>query len=410
MKFERTSAISKGLGNALQLIADINGLPPIRGSWFFVDPLSGSDNADGRTIDTALAGIRAAYDKCISSAGDGIAFLSRASATSADTTSYLGGSLIWAKHNITVAGVGGGPRYNKRCRIASVDRAYAASTLKFTTTGGVYKIEDSAKGLVAAGFQVGDAVLATAAAGTAITVINKVTAIEADGSAMTLATAVTENLTPGASIVSTHCAPVCAVTGRGNRFRGISFVNNGITASDLGALSVQGDDNQFEEFYCNGATVAALAGAAVGQFDLEVAASELLFKDGVCGSNATLWAAANARINLGSGTKQIGQVFFENVKVVTNSATPGHGAVKIVNAATFGGWIDFDDKCSFTNWQSGAVTALTAAIIGTDTDNMGIFCDARFVGWAILVDAAWDNVYTSRAVAAAHGGRGILDE
>jgi hypothetical protein len=85
MKFEGSSAISKGLGNALEIISEVGSLPLIRGTWFYVDPEKGSDGADGRSISTAVQTIRAAYGKCTTSVGDGIALLAYPSATTADT-------------------------------------------------------------------------------------------------------------------------------------------------------------------------------------------------------------------------------------------------------------------------------------------------------------------------------------
>ncbi|MCG7853391.1 MAG: hypothetical protein MIO92_12795, partial [Methanosarcinaceae archaeon] len=82
MKFESSSAISKGLGNALETVAEVGSLPAIRGQWYFVDPTSGADTSDGRTIDTAVANLSVAYTKA--SDGDGIALLSYG-ATSAAT-------------------------------------------------------------------------------------------------------------------------------------------------------------------------------------------------------------------------------------------------------------------------------------------------------------------------------------
>jgi hypothetical protein len=389
--------------DAFNLLSAIGSLPPIRGKWYFVDPYSGSDSSGG-TYARPVKTLRAAYNKCITSAGDGIAVMARPSATSADTTAYLGGCLTWAKHGITVVGIAAKHRYNCRARIASVDRAYSATTqFSWTTT----TITDSRAAFLDQGFQAGDAVLVTAAAGTAITALNIVSAVTA--STLTLTDAVTANAEPGVSVISTHCRPLINVTGRGNSFINLGLVQNGTVATDDGAILISADDNYLEHCYLNGASNATVA-AQDTAYDLTVNASEITVKDCILGSNATIRASSSAHLVLGVSTKQIGQVFFENLKIVSYSATAGHGAVKITNVATLGGWVQFDDKCSFVNWDSGALTALTAAIIGVDTSNMGILCDAAMVGWAILVDATWDNVYTTRPVAAAHGGRGILVE
>jgi len=402
MKFERSSAISRGLGDALETISEVGSLPLIRGTWFFVDPKTGSDNADGRTVDTAVQTIRAAYNKCTTSIGDGIALLAYPSTTTADTTAYLGGCLTWAKHGITVVGIASKQGFNCRARIASKDRSYSATTqFSWTTT----TITDSRAAFLTQGFQVGDAVLVTAAAGTAITSLNIISAVTA--STLTLTDAVTANATPGVSVISTHCRPLVNVTGRGNQFINVGFVQNGTVATDDGAVKVSADDNYFENCFINGATNATAA-AETTAYDLTLNASECRFKGCYFGSNSTIRAAANAHIVLGVSTTQIGQNFFEDCQVISYSATAGHMAIMITNAATLGGWVQFKN-CSFVNWDSGAATALTAAIAGVDTNNMGILLrKCSMVGWAVWVDTGWDNVYTDLPASASAGGVAVV--
>ena len=401
MKFERSSAISKGLGNALEVISEVGSLPFIRGTWFFVDPEKGADTADGRTIGTAVQTIRAAYNKCTMSIGDGICFLPYPSATTADTTAYLGGCLNWTKHGITLYGAGSKQVYNGRARIASVDRAYSATTqFSWTTT----TITDTRSGFLTQGYQVGDAVLVTAAAGTAITALNVISAVTA--STITLTNAVTANATPGVSIISTHCRPLINLTGRGNSFINIGFAQNGDTQTDDGAFLCAGVDNYFEGCYFNSTNTVATAYDTA--YDLTLNKSECLFKNCTFGSNATKRASSSAHIVLGVSTTAIGQNFFEDCRVISWSATAGHMAVKITNALTLGGWIQFKN-CSFVNFDSGAATALTAAIGGTDTNGMGLLlCKCSMVGWAVWVDTGWDNVYTDVPASYAAGGVAVV--
>jgi hypothetical protein len=405
MKFESSSAISKGLGNALETLAEVGSLPPIRGVWWFVDPKSGADTSDGRTMDTALKGIRAAYDKCTDSAGDGICIMSRSSATTADTTCYLGGSLIWAKYGITVVGLGAGQVHNNRARIATKDRARTFTTqVSWTTT----TLTDTRGGLEAI-FNVGDAILATVTAGTAITVINKVTAVT--DTTLTLASAVTANATPGAGTISTHCVPLLSLTGANNLFYNVAFIQQGDTTADLGCVSISGAgaDNHFVNCWFNGGGDAT-SGGETGCYDLELGTSECVFDGCIFGSNATTRNAASAHIILGISTTAIGQDYFNDCRVISKSSTAGHLGISITNAATLGGWVQFKG-CSFVNWYSGAVTALTNVIGGTDTDNMGLlFWDCAMVGWAIWANAGWDMSYTADAVAAPFGGRAILTD
>jgi hypothetical protein len=397
--FGSSVGLSPSMRTYLDLISAQGPLPPIRGRWYFVDPKSGSDTSSGG-LDDPLKNLRAAYDICTTSAGDGICFLSRASATTADTTSYLGGSLLWTKHGITVVGVAAPIGYNCRARIASKDRAYAATTQFSWTAAGV--ITDTRSGFLTQGFEVGDVIKATAAAGTAITVSNRISAVTA--STITLTDAVTVNLTPGVSIISTHCEPLIVVSGRNNSFLNLSFVQSGDTATDLGAVQVTGPDNYFGGCYFNGGGHAT-PGADTGCYDINVVASELLFEECVFGTNATVHEAANANIMLGSSTTAIGQVEFNRCKVLSAGADITRGGINIINAATLGGWILFRD-CVFLNFTSNLRPAVGTKLIigvaqptgtGIALHNCGIF------GW-IAVGASNDAWYCDNAAGAATGG------
>lgn len=106
----------------LQAAADVKtlatGLPPIRGTWYWVDPYAGSASNDGKTIYTAFANIETAYDACTSGAGDGIAVIS-GGITTANTTSYLTAAITWSKWGITVFGVCANTRMSARARIST---------------------------------------------------------------------------------------------------------------------------------------------------------------------------------------------------------------------------------------------------------------------------------------------------
>lgn len=99
-----------------KLAAD--GLPFIRGKYFFVDPTSGSSTNDGLTVSTAFASISSAYDACTTGAGDGIALLSPG-VTTAGFTSYLATAITWSKWGITVFGVCAPTRISQRARIST---------------------------------------------------------------------------------------------------------------------------------------------------------------------------------------------------------------------------------------------------------------------------------------------------
>ena len=99
--------------------SDVSGLqlPKIRGTWYWVDPTSGNNARDGKTISNAVLGLDDAYALCTDGAGDGIVLLSRGS-TAAATTSLIGTELAWSKNGITTVGVCAPTFYNQRARVS----------------------------------------------------------------------------------------------------------------------------------------------------------------------------------------------------------------------------------------------------------------------------------------------------
>ena len=93
-------------------------LPPIHGTWFFVDPTDGSNSKNGRTRATAVADLPTAYGKCTTGRGDGICHISRG-ITTAGCSSYLTESLDWSKWGITVVGLSAPTMYAQRSRIVN---------------------------------------------------------------------------------------------------------------------------------------------------------------------------------------------------------------------------------------------------------------------------------------------------
>lgn len=111
---------------AMKTIA--SGLPFIAGTWFFVDPTSGSASNDGLTPFTAFASIATAYTACTDGAGDGIVVMSRGTTTAA-TTSYLLTSITWSKHGITVFGVASENGIFSRARVANTTTVQTLAAL-----------------------------------------------------------------------------------------------------------------------------------------------------------------------------------------------------------------------------------------------------------------------------------------
>jgi hypothetical protein len=135
-----------------------------------------------------------------------------------------------------------------------------------------------------------------------------------------------------------------------------------------------------------------------------VSASENQFVRCWMGNNNVLRSgAANGNINLGLSTTAIGQNYFEDCYILSTSTTSTHGAIKVVDAATLGGWVIFK-RCTVLNWASGALTTVATAIIGATPNNCGILLqDCGMAGYA-----AWgannDMWYTTNAAGAAGTG------
>jgi hypothetical protein len=382
----------------VEQLALMQSLPPIRGQWFFVDPEKGASGGGAKTLNTATNSIREAYDLCTTSVGDGICFLSYPSTTTADTTAYLGGLLTWAKHGITVYGIAA-QTYNGRARISAKDRAvtYAGSTCTWTTL----VLTDTAGTFIDDGFVVGDAILVSVSTGTAITTLTTLTAVTQ--TTLTWDVAVTANTTTVSGTISTHSRPMIDVTGRGNRFINIAFVNGGTVATDDGAVLVSGPHNYFENCYFNGATSATVA-AQTTAYSVKVNASEIKFKDCVIGTNATVYEAANAHIVLGVTTTAIGQVEFDHCTVYSCGADITRGSIMVTNAATLGGWILFRD-CVFLNFTSNLRPAVgTTMIIGASPTGTGIALHNCGIFGYVAIGASNDGWYADNAAGAATGG------
>jgi len=112
----------------------MRSLPVILGDYYHVNPnvvrnsntnpFPGDNSNSGEDKKAPFKDIEKAYEKCYSGRGDGIVLHSQGT-SSANTTSYLGGVLDWAKYNITVVGVAAGG-FGGRARISTkeTDLAY----------------------------------------------------------------------------------------------------------------------------------------------------------------------------------------------------------------------------------------------------------------------------------------------
>lgn len=198
-------------------------------------------------------------------------------------------------------------------------------------------------------------------------------------------------------------APVLiTVSGTNNHFENIYLINEGTDNAAIGCLVVTGARNSFYNchFSQNGGTRTPQA----TDNDMTISSSECTFDRCFFGHNNRLRSgAANGNVILGVSTTQLGQLYFKDCYFLSYSATSTHGAIKIANAATLGGYVVFD-RCKFINWNSGAQTALSTIIIGATPNNCGLLLDrCASVGYQ-AVGANDDTWFTTAAASAAGTG------
>lgn len=388
----------------MQTLVKQANLPPIAGKWYFVDPYDGDNANPGDDVKLPVATLDSAYGLCTSGSGDGIVVYSRHTDTSSYTTTYLHKTLAWSKNDITVVGVSAPVGYFGRARITNVTHTTGAVTSISQTAD--HTISRANGSFLTDGFEAGDVIYLNTTSNTndGSYTIATVTATTITTTSTSGHVSTQDTTSAGSTTIISYCAPLITITGTNNSFYNLHIANGGTIVQAIGGVSVQANRNYFKNCHIIGASNATAAAVATTQYDIEVGASETVFDDCYFGTNSTLWAAANAHIKLGRSTTAIGQNFFNRCHVISNSATAGHGAIIVTDAATLGGWNQFSD-CTFVNWQSGAVTALTTAIIGATPNNVGILLNnCGMVGWA-----AWgadDNTwYATNAAGAATGGK-----
>lgn len=370
----------------------VSGLPAIRGQWFIVDPYKVTEASGG--IDGAFSNYSDAYDACVSGRGDGILILAAGAAT---YSAIIKTPITHSKWAVTVVGIGVGG-YNSRVRVthhaaltSSVSVAMNATAQTITRTSGSF---------ITDGWEVGmKGIFDTSGTNSDVTfTVSAVTALVLTG------TVGTDSILTETATSHTLCAYapyLINVSGSNNRFYNVYFVNEANHVLNCGAVADSGNRNEFVNCHFN--TVGALASADATLYDFRLSASEVQLKHCWFGNNNVLRSAANGNILLGLSTTAIGQNYFEDCYILSTSATAGHGAINVANAATLGGWVVFKG-CNFVNWASGAITALTTAIIGATPNNCGIYLDATcgMVGWA-----AWSANNDKFVTCGATGAAGI---
>lgn len=379
MKFEGSSAISKGLGNALETIAEVGSLPAIRGQWFFVDPTSGSNGSDGRSIDTAFADLYYAEDKVAD--GDGIALLSYG-ATSAATTSYCYQPITWDKNGITVVGVAAPVAMGGRARVANKTLTTTATLTAVANTS----IARAAGSFITDGWVAGMKFITNVDAA-AITVVTV--------SALTITVSGTLTVGTHTSMTSVM-ASLITVSGANNRFYNVHFYNGGTNALEIGGVIVSGERNYFEKCHMVGGAGAA---TSASNNSLTLTGSECTFKDCTIGTNS--FAQGNnaaADIVLSGAIKRNKFIDCEVVGMV--SAGTAHGAIKSVS--TSGGTGTVFKNCLF-NYSLSTTTPAAAHLVSGSCDEI-ILMDCA----AAQVTAWGASAYANMAATAASAGGGLM--
>lgn len=381
MKFESSSAISKGLGNALETIAEVGSLPPIVGQWYFVDPTSGADTSDGRTVDTSLKNIKAAYAKCTDGAGDGICLLSRGTGTASQTTSYLTQELLWTKSCITVVGVCAPIHISPRARIANKTITTTATLTAVADTS----ISRTAGSFITDGWEVGMKFI-TNVDSAAITV--------ATVSALTIT--VTGTLTVGAHTSMTSInANLVTISGQNNSFYNVQFWNGGTNALEIGGVVITGERNYFKNCHIVGSAGTA---AATSKSLYLNAGAENLFEGCTIGVDTVdRGNNACAEITL-AGLANRNR--FKDCEVLFRIDS-GTAACAVRSVATTSSSGAVFDRCVF-NATFGAAKPGDVHLVTTnaaDIVTLGCAC-YNFTGWGA-------QVYVDGAAAAASGGGSI---
>lgn len=345
-------------------------LPYIRGNWFFVDPKAGVDTNTGDTVENAFATLKTAYAACTDGVGDGICFLSGSLSTATYSDALLA-PIEWSKWGITLFGVAGGG-YNSRARVTTHAAVTSAVSIVTASVGTLpTTITRTSGSFIDEGWKVGmTGVYDAASAGSANSTF-VLTAV----SALVLTCTTHEEVADESATTRTlvgYFPYLINFTGSNNRILNMYFINEASHALNIGSISVAAARNKFVN--CHMSSNNTLGSAAVACYDVRLSASETQFLHCWFGNNNTARSgAANGNITLGLSTTQLGQNYFEDCYILSYSVTTTHGAVKVADVATLGGWISFK-RCSFINWNN-AKTFMATIIIGATPTNWGIAFD-----------------------------------
>jgi hypothetical protein len=364
------------------------GLPAIRGTWFFVDPLAGSNSNDGLTPYTAVADLQTAYGKCTTNVGDGIAVLSADATTSANTTSHQVKSLAWSKNSITVFGVCAPTTTFQRARIANktVTSSPTASYCTFPSTSTIVR-QDSGSFLTD-GWIAGAKGKCACSGGTANSndgvtfIVDTVTAttITATTAAFTIQTAA-QSVT---NVFHSYIPNLVDISGSNNSFYNLLMVHEGTDILELNALKVSGNRNYFQNVH---------AGVGVADANTTITYSLLL---SACQEN-TLRGCTFGLDTVDRGgvatydillSGAVARNKFFDCETIRQSTT-GTGCLAVYASTTTGGRPTLFKNCVFSVWNTAGGNA-NCAYMGGSTGNCDFvwLVDCTYPGYAALSNDA----------------------
>jgi hypothetical protein len=357
-------------------------LPYIRGTWYIVDPTSGSSVGGGKTMTSAVASIEQAYAKCISGAGDGIIVISRGTGTSSQTTSYLTQELVWDKHGITVVGISAPVKSYQRARIANKTIVTTAA-LTVPTAGTT--ITRAAGSFITDGWVAG---MKGTCAGA-----HTDTFVVASVSALTLTLVGTVTASAGlVTSITSYNINLLTVSGSNNAFYNLMFWNGGTDAKEIGGVVVSGHRNYFGRCHIVGGAGAA---SAATKYSLKLdAAQDNTFEGGTIGSDTFAHgdhADSESRL---SGS--VARNRFAGVEVLSY-VTDGTAHAGVKSSATSGGAPTVFTGCLFNSLFS--VTTPAAAHITSGAVDKVLFDECRAANFT-----AWGGYATMPTTAASAGG------
>lgn len=378
----------------LYRLAQYLSLPPIRGRWWFVEPGHGADTAEGDDWLHPLATLEEAYDRCISGAGDGIAYKPLADATSSHSLSMTH-TLTWAKWGITVVGLSPGCGYMGRNRITTTT---VTTTATLTVPAAGLTITRATGSFVTDGWVVGMQGIC-AGAHTDTFTVSAVAALT-----LTISVAITASA-GGITSITSYIPTMIDITGSDNCFMNMYIANEGTQALSLVAVTVHANRNKFVNCHFRAAFTTNTLSVATGAPVTIDTASETEFIHCWFGDNNAVRTAAQGNV-LMTGVQ--GQNFFEDCVFLQDSATSNCCAVRIAAADTIGGQIFFR-RCSFQNWRvsKGAILSTSAIYcVAGSSDNKGILIDSccmyGYTSWCSVAGTAF--IGNSSADASGAGG------